>query len=57
MVVDEGEHDEGEHKFGITTKASFKSLNILHTFTFLIKLGYYSSKFIETKINMSKLYY
>ena len=53
MVVDEGEHDEGEHKFGITTKASFKSLNILHTFTFLIKLGYYSSKFIETEINMS----
>ena len=51
MVV-EGEHDEGEHKFGITTKASFKSLNILHTFTFLIKLGCYSSKFIETKINM-----
>ena len=53
MVVDEGEHDEGEHKFGITTKASFKSLNILHTFTFLIKLGYSSSKFIEPEINMS----
>ena len=29
MVVGEGEHDEGEHKLGITTKASFKSLNTM----------------------------